>query len=153
MNKQFSRYLDLLRIVAALLVLFAHLCYPNITDGKLSGPNQIGYSSVMIFFVLSGYVISFVAAEREFTLPDFVISRISRVYSVVIPAIVITIAVDLLFLSVPPSFNTKELMSDIPLYQYAKFLKYITMTLFFGNHLWGLNESAFSNGVYWSMCF
>jgi peptidoglycan/LPS O-acetylase OafA/YrhL len=152
MNKQFSRYLDLLRIVAALLVLFAHLTDPTITDGAIKGPNQIGYSAVMVFFVLSGYVISYVAVEREFTLSEFVISRIARVYSVVIPALALTVLVDLLFLYVRPLANANELIADIPLYQYAKFPKYIVMDLLFGNQLWGLRATAFTNGAYWSMC-
>jgi len=153
MDKQLSRYLDLLRIVAALLVLFAHLTDPIITDGAIRGPNQIGYSAVMIFFVLSGYVISYVAAEREFNLVDFAISRISRVYSVVIPAIALTIFVDVLFLCVTPSINGNELLAEIPIYQYNKFPQYLILTMLFGNQIWGLKEPAFSNGVYWSMCF
>ena len=146
MSKQFSRYLDLLRIIAALLVLFAHL-------GVSKQPTQIGYSAVMVFFVLSGYVISYVAVEREFTLVDFVISRIARVYSVVIPALAVTIIVDILFLHITPLFNAKELLASIPLYQYAKFPKYIIMDVFFGNSIWGLGATAFSNNVYWSMCY
>ena len=152
MNKQLSRYLDLLRAIAALLVLFAHLTDPTITDGAVKGPNQIGYSSVMIFFVLSGYVISYVAAEREFTVLDFAISRISRVYSVVIPALILTVFVDILFLNIRPIFNSDELISEIPLYQYTKFPVYLLTTLLFGNQLWTLRLTAFSNGAYWSMC-
>jgi peptidoglycan/LPS O-acetylase OafA/YrhL len=152
MNKQFSRYLDLLRLTAALLVLFAHLSDPSITDGAIKAPSEIGYSSVMVFFVLSGYVISYVAAERETALVDFAISRISRVYSVVIPALILTVFVDILFLYVRPFFNANELIADIPLYQYAKFPKYIIMDVLFGNNLWG-HTTAFSNGAYWSMCF
>jgi peptidoglycan/LPS O-acetylase OafA/YrhL len=152
MDRQFSRYLDLLRTVAALLVLFAHLTDPTITDGEIEGPNQVGYSAVMIFFVLSGYVISYVAAEREFILLDFAISRISRVYSVVIPALILTVCVDILFLHIRPFFNADELISGIPAYQYAKFPEYILMDVFFGNQIWGYRLTAFSNGAYWSMC-
>jgi peptidoglycan/LPS O-acetylase OafA/YrhL len=153
MDKQYSRYLDLLRIIAALLVLLAHLSDPTITDEAIKLPSQIGYSAVMIFFVLSGYVISYVAAEREFTLFDFTISRIARVYSVVIPALAVTVFVDLLFIHARPLFNTTRMMADIPMYQYERFPKYLFMDLLFGNNLWGLRETAFSNSVYWSMCF
>jgi peptidoglycan/LPS O-acetylase OafA/YrhL len=153
MDKQFSRYLDLLRIIAALLVLFAHLADPNITDGIINAPSQIGYSSVMVFFVLSGYVISYVAAERELTLTDFTISRIARVYSVVIPALVLTVVVDMILVHIRPLVNATQLIADIPLYQYAKFPKYFIMDILFANNIWGLKQTAFSNGAYWSMCF
>lgn len=152
MNRQLSRYLDLLRVLAALLVLLAHLCDTSISDGKVKLPDQIGYSSVMIFFVLSGYVISYVAAEREHTLSDFAISRIARVYSVVIPALVLTVFVDILFLKIPPLFNATKLIGAIPLYQYAKFPKYVIIDLLFGNEIFGFREKMFSNGTYWSMC-
>jgi peptidoglycan/LPS O-acetylase OafA/YrhL len=153
MDRQFSRYLDLLRVIAALLVLLVHLSDPTISDGAIILPNQLGYSAVMIFFVLSGYVISYVAAEREFTFFEFAISRIARVYSVVIPALVITVFVDFLFIHLPPSYNTEELLAGIPMYQYAKFPRYFLMSIFFGNNIWGMRTTAFSNGVYWSMCF
>jgi peptidoglycan/LPS O-acetylase OafA/YrhL len=152
-DRQFSRYLDLLRIIAALLVLFAHLADPAITDGTIKAPDQIGYSAVMVFFVLSGYVISYVAAERESRFVDFVISRIARVYSVVLPALALTIAIDLLVLRIAPRFNAAALLVGIPLYQYAKFPKYLIMDLSFTNNIWGLQLTAFSNGAYWSMCF
>jgi len=152
MNKQFSRYLDLLRVTAASLVLLAHLSDPVMTDGALNLPTQIGYSSVMVFFVLSGYVISYVAAEREFTLLDFAISRIARVYSVVIPAIALTILVDVLFLHIRPFVHADELMADIPLYQYAKFSRYLIVDCIFANQIWGMREPLFTNSTYWSMC-
>jgi peptidoglycan/LPS O-acetylase OafA/YrhL len=153
LDRQFSRYLDLLRVVAALLVLLAHLADPAISDGVITVPDQIGYSSVMIFFVLSGYVISYVAVERETRFVDFAISRLARVYSVVLPALALTIAADLLFLWISPRYHTDALLSEIPLYQYVKFPKYLVMDIFFGNNIWGLRQTAFSNGAYWSMCF
>ncbi len=98
-------------------------------------------------------MIAYVAAEREFSLPEFAISRIARVYSVVIPALALTIAVDVLFMHVAPRVDPHALLASIPFYQYHGFPKYLVMDLFFGNNLWGLGETAFSNSVYWSMCF
>jgi peptidoglycan/LPS O-acetylase OafA/YrhL len=153
LNKQFSQYLDLLRIVAAGLVVLAHISNRAFTNGSLIVPQQIGYSSVMIFFVLSGYVITYVACEKEFTFIDFCISRFCRVYSVVVPAIAITVCVDFLVLLITPPYHTLELRSSIPAYQYAGVAKYIVMSLLFGNQIWTLREPLFSNSVYWSMCF
>lgn len=152
MNKQLSQYLDLLRITAASLVLIAHASN-NTVFSNLSLPDQLGYSSVMIFFVLSGYVITYVAHEREFKLTDFAISRIARVYSVVLPALALTVCVDLLTLHLTPPNHAEEFVSSIPVYQYASFPKYVLLDALFGNNVWGLHESLFSNDVYWSMCF
>ena len=153
MTNQFSRYLDLLRCMAALLVLFAHLTNPAFTDGRLSGPTEIGYSSVMIFFVLSGYVITYVAFERENHLVDFTVSRIARVYSVVFPALLLTVFVDSLLLHVHPIYNSSKLLGSMPHYEYEKIPLYFLVSLVFGNNIWGARIPEFSNGVYWSMCF
>ena len=153
MTKQFSRYLDLLRCVAALLVLYAHLTDRAFSDGKLGGPTEIGYSSVMIFFVLSGYVITYVAFERENHLVDFTVSRIARVYSVVVPALLLTLFADILLLHVHPIHNSDDLLGGMPLYEYKKIPLYLLVSLGFGNNIWGARIPAFSNGVYWSMCF
>jgi peptidoglycan/LPS O-acetylase OafA/YrhL len=49
----------------------------------------------MAFFVLSGYVIGFVADTKEKTFRDYSIARLSRLYSIVIPALIITLVCDL----------------------------------------------------------
>jgi hypothetical protein len=45
---------------------------------------------VVIFFVLSGYVVAFVADTRERTWRAFWVSRFARVYSVALPAPLLT---------------------------------------------------------------
>jgi peptidoglycan/LPS O-acetylase OafA/YrhL len=134
-------------------VLFAHLTNKAFTDGYLNGPTEIGYSSVMIFFVLSGYVITYVAFERETHLIDFTVSRLARVYSVVIPALFLTVFTDVLLLRMHPINNSDELLGMMPLYEYRKIYAYFLVSLVFGNNIWGARIPAFSNGVWWSMCF
>jgi peptidoglycan/LPS O-acetylase OafA/YrhL len=109
----------------------------------------------MIFFVLSGYVIAYVAFERETTLLEYAISRVSRVYSVVLPALVLTVGVDLLMMHFEPLFSRSggEICCAIPVYQYTSFIKYFVSALLFLNYVGPLHEDAFSNGAYWSMCF
>ena len=45
---------------------------------------------MIVFFVLSGYVIAHVLATRERTLFEYFASRFSKLYSVVVPALILT---------------------------------------------------------------
>src|SRR5438105_11577903 len=84
----------MLRFVAAVLVVVSHASAQSLSGGFLWSLQYIGYPAVMIFFVLSGYVISYVASEKENTLSDYATSRLARLYSVLIPAIILTFAAD-----------------------------------------------------------
>ena len=42
-------------------------------------PFALGHKVVVVFFVLSGYVITYVACERERGLRDFVLARVARI--------------------------------------------------------------------------
>lgn len=89
MNPQFSVYLDLVRLSAAFIVFFSHLIIvgnPFLWRFKVF-PGHLG---VVIFFVLSGYVIAYVVYERKETFDKFIVNRFTRIYSVVIPAMVLT---------------------------------------------------------------
>jgi len=80
----FSLYLDILRFAAALCVLLSHANMREIVDRDLF-PQSLGHDAVVIFFVLSGYVIAFVADTRESTRTGYWTSRLARVYSVALP--------------------------------------------------------------------
>ena len=63
MNKLTSIYFDFIRAIAAILVVFHHYSQHIIKafhGGKTVFP-PIGQEAVMVFFVLSGFVISWVA--------------------------------------------------------------------------------------------
>jgi len=73
-----SVYLDLARTFAALAVLLDHAIplfdLPWIAD--------YGHQAVIVFFVLSGYVIANIAETREATPRAFLVARFSRLWSV-----------------------------------------------------------------------
>jgi peptidoglycan/LPS O-acetylase OafA/YrhL len=91
MTKETSIYLDLIRFTAAAFVLIYHSYGTNITGGFLWQFGQYGHTAVIIFFALSGYVISYVATTKEKTLSEYVLSRTSRIYSIALPAILVTL--------------------------------------------------------------
>lgn len=94
MKRGLSAYLDLLRIAAAGAVFIEHLSYGKISGGFLWRLGAYGHSAVITFFVLSGFVIAFAADQKEKTLLDFSVARFARLYSVVIPALLLTLICD-----------------------------------------------------------
>ena len=56
--------------------------------------SHLGNDAVMVFFVLSGFVIAYVANSKEKTIESYFISRFARLYSVVLPALILTIIFD-----------------------------------------------------------
>ena len=85
MTKNLSVYFDFLRFSAAIVVLLSHWnrFLPNIS---LPFP---GKDAVIVFFVLSGFVVAYVADTREDDWREFAISRYSRIISVLLPALIL----------------------------------------------------------------
>ncbi|WP_300032438.1 sterol desaturase family protein [uncultured Roseobacter sp.] len=95
MSQGFSIWLDFLRAAAALAVLFGHMAHIRFTRGDYYILREINIASdsVIVFFVLSGVVISY-AATRDGTLERFAFNRLTRLWSVVLPALVLTVIFD-----------------------------------------------------------
>lgn len=147
MHKSVSIYLDLVRFIAALLVFFYHAKYSRFDGGWLTEVGQYGHDAVMIFFVLSGFVITYVAATKETELRDFAVSRLSRLYSVVLPALLLTLFFDFLGKSLDPSlYQGVHYESTQPTLRFV-------LNLFFLNEVWFSSWRPFSNGPFWSICF
>jgi len=146
MPKGHSTYLDLLRLAAALAVFFSHAAYQRFTHGALFVPKHLAHEAVVVFFVLSGYVICYVAHERETRSTDYLISRAARIYSVAIPALIITFLVDSWLIR-----SGGDIVS-VRTYQITQVWKYLLIFLTFTTDIWFLGD-AFSNAPYWSLCY
>ncbi len=98
MTEGFSQYLNLLRVIAALIVLASHMAYARFTRGDYLFIREwnLGSDAVILFFVLSGYVVAYTAREKDGALGRFAFARASRLYSVVVPAVILTLALDYL---------------------------------------------------------
>ena len=143
MNRSFSLYLDLVRFVAACLVYVYHSNLRWLVEEKLPASNY-GHSAVVVFFVLSGYVIAYVTATKERDWVNYSASRLSRVYSVAIPAILLTLALDGLGRSINPAYY------DHP---WDQFLVRTAAALAMLNEVWFVSITSFSNVPYWSICY
>jgi peptidoglycan/LPS O-acetylase OafA/YrhL len=84
-----SIYLDLVRIGAAIVVVLSHVWSLAVPALPLPWP---GHASVIVFFVLSGFVITH-AARPGLGLRGYALHRIARIYPVAIGAILLSVAI------------------------------------------------------------
>jgi peptidoglycan/LPS O-acetylase OafA/YrhL len=147
-----SIYLDLIRFIASLGVFLEHLSSEPMTSEVIWGQlGRYGAVSVTVFFVLSGYVIAYVSANRENTPGSFIGSRVSRLYSVVIPALVLTYVFD----SIGMSLNPELYASHRILWKPESWAGYISSLFFVDEYrIFGFHGiSPGTNGPYWSLSF
>lgn len=136
--------LDVLRAAAAVTVFLHHANWLRLDDGLLAAfHREVGHSAVTVFFVLSGFVIA-ASTERTRSLADYAIKRAARVYSVAVPALVLTLALDLIA-------SELALPVNLPDYELRKPILYLAVHLCFAGDLWSLGVPAFSNNPYWSL--
>lgn len=97
MNKWLSVYLDAWRVFAASIVFVWHTSNGFFSDGSLYRSTQLSiranHLAVIIFFVLSGFLIDRSAGKPNNTFSKYLLDRCLRIYSVTIPAIILTIVV------------------------------------------------------------
>lgn len=143
MSKSFSIYLDLVRFTAACLVYLYHSNQRWLIESILPASN-FGHSSVIIFFVLSGFVIAYITETRENQFATYAASRLSRVYSVALPAVLLTIALDAVGRQLYPAAYG---------YPFDHFLLRGGVSLLMANEVWFVSVTSFSNVPYWSICY
>lgn len=151
-KKEYSLYLDVVRFAAAMTVFLGHTStYKIMTGGFLWQLADYLQTSVIVFFVLSGHVIAFVTSNKENTWNDYSSARLARLYSIVIPAVVITYLCYMVgnyFVPeahvIPHDFwSGDEKNSPI---------NYIA-TLLFVQSIWDFDLLPPNNGPFWSLSF
>lgn len=150
MNRGLSLWLDLLRFGLALIVCLGHASY----RGYVGHPflfwftYPYGQTAVVGFFVLSGFVIAHVSMAKESDPKTYAAARISRLYSVVIPALLLTAFLDeagraidpTLYLSGPAALGDNQI------------LRYVaTFFLVHDYSFFSTDMSPGTNGAFWSL--
>lgn len=93
-----SALLDLLRALAAQMVCVGHTW--NLTFASSGGAQQtlVPDIGVLLFFVLSGFVIAFTLHDRtkadDYSLVNYVVERFARIYAAYAPALFVIAALD-----------------------------------------------------------
>jgi peptidoglycan/LPS O-acetylase OafA/YrhL len=153
MKKEMSLYLDLIRFAAALTVFAEHFrertrrgLHEFWTDHPFLYTHLDPYSqtAVIVFFVLSGFVIAHVLATRERTAVEFCASRFARLYSVILPTLILVAVTNYLeTLRYPQAFDA---YGD----RIAVFFDYLRSWLFLSN-FWLWRDTEVANAPFWSL--
>lgn len=145
MKKEFSIYLDLVRFLASVMVVIYHSNIRAVITKILPFSNH-GHAAVIVFFVLSGYVISYISATRESAPVEYWSSRLSRFYSLAIPAVLLCPVLDAVGESLAPQFYLDATTHSLGWLRVMSSLLYL-------NEIWSVSIMSFSNVPYWSLCY
>jgi peptidoglycan/LPS O-acetylase OafA/YrhL len=145
MNKSFSVYLDFVRFGSAALVLYYHASFPKFLAWLPWA--DVGHEAVITFFVLSGFVIAHSHATKDKTLRDYVAARVSRVFAVLIPVLLLSVVLFYVGYSLKPAvYETTLPTTGAALLAFAKNLLLL-------NQNWFQSVPTFSNAPIWSLCY
>ncbi|MGR8946865.1 MAG: acyltransferase family protein [Gammaproteobacteria bacterium] len=147
LSHQESFYFDLVRLSAAVAVVVTHLIqYSLLPLSWQPLVPDLGREAVIVFFVLSGYLIAYIAEQKYDNVEAYFVSRATRLYSVALPVLLLAFCID--------TIGIKFLGGEYShLYQYEKFYLYIPFHLLFLGEVWTLAERPFSADPYWSLSF
>ncbi|MEF3365840.1 acyltransferase [Methylocystis sp. 9N] len=158
-----SQFIEACRWLGALVVLAVHTnnMFINLAD-IMSAPHappvyawwfysafELGHQAVLAFFVMSGYLVGGAVLAHlrkgQGFLRDYFIHRVSRIYLVVVPAVLLTLVFDSL---------GRWLFAGSGVYDWTLFKGHFSPTLLFASFL-NLQGIAFSyygtNGPLWSL--
>jgi peptidoglycan/LPS O-acetylase OafA/YrhL len=148
LDRNLSTYLDLVRLGAALAVFTTH------AHGFLLQSVDIapwGREAVAVFFVLSGFVISYVAGSKEADWRAYATARAARILPVCVLAVLVTAIADAIGVAHAPThyaYLQQQLHFYVPT-SIAGAASYLSFTnqLWYGHAIFGTDEP------YWSLGF
>lgn len=95
MNNAQATYLDILRGVAAQLVLFGHIFSMVLFPGETTGLGDLG---VIIFFILSGFLITYTSllkkSRSHYSFTGYLSDRFFRIFVPYVPAVFLIVVLD-----------------------------------------------------------
>jgi peptidoglycan/LPS O-acetylase OafA/YrhL len=139
-----SLYIDALRFISALLVILYHSGFTEIANGFPGVLGHFGNEAVMVFFVLSGFVIAYASRAHD-NLSGYMIARLSRLWSVVIPALVLTAVVGCLGSQLNPQYYHARVIDNS--------LAAFSSAALFLNQVWDAQYAPGLDYPFWSVCY
>jgi peptidoglycan/LPS O-acetylase OafA/YrhL len=150
LSASLSIYLDAMRLFAAILVFIGHA--NSIFFGfQLRFVFGQAANAVAIFFVLSGFVISYVVARKEESWRSYALARASRIYSVALIALLITFIADQIGLAIAPA--AYKALNDRLQFMHEDSFSAACSYILFVNQFWFTHIVFGSNEPFWSLGF
>ncbi len=145
MTPALSVWLDLCRVLAALAVYVGHSVAYKVAPAALSQTwHRSADDAVIAFFVISGLVIAHTTRDQPGGGGRYALARLSRVYSVALPAVLLALAIDLVGMRINAGFYTPE-------WQYPRLWLYLPFHWLFLGETWFGAIQPFSMAPYWSL--
>jgi peptidoglycan/LPS O-acetylase OafA/YrhL len=144
LSPAYSRYLDVLRALAAVIVALSHLKLFGIADQNFAlWLPADGHDAVVLFFILSGFVIAASTAKKpDQGLAAYLLDRAARIYSVAVPILLVAAA-----------FAVFGLIKAVAPYQLERWWLYVPFHLTFLSQSWQFREIPFGLNPWWSLPF
>lgn len=142
-----SIILDVMRLSVVLIVLYIHareIWFPDVLNAaNIHG--DTGHAAVMVLVVLSGYVISFTVHNKHTNGFDYAVSRMSRVYSVLIPCLLLSIFSQVVISVINPAvYGDFSVLNSV--------LRYILSASLLNQALW-ISADPLVNGPLWTLSY
>ena len=143
----FSLYLDLVRVLSAAAVVAAHFAFTGaLQPGAWGAASEMGREAVIVFFVLSGFVIAASTGQRRPDARGYALARLSRLYSVLLPVLLLAFAAGAVFRLADAAVPGAGYALDKP-------QLYLPFYLLFLGQSWALTEAPPFMIPYWSLCY
>lgn len=147
MQPGLSLYLDFIRIISALIVVIFHSTIRQMGGSWFKFP--FGADALIVFFVMSGFVISYISEVKEQTPSEYFTARIARLWSILIPALLMTPIFDFFGRNIDP--NVYEGWGHW--LQFDNAFRNILISGLFLNEIWFYSITPLSNGPVWSLSY
>jgi len=171
MNERLSTTLDLSRWIAAFLVIVGHVAHLFLVgrDGLIERTilvetayfiTNLGHTAVMIFFVISGFLVGGITLDRWMSKgPDvtgYAVSRFARIYTVLLPALAFGYVLDSIGVRWLDGAGLYSNVGQLPIGSLDQVGVRLSPLVFIGNVL--MLQGAYvtslgSNGPLWSLAY
>ena len=110
-DRGFSLYLDLARLISALIVMFGHAQVSRLISLPTNALLDLAPSAVIVFFVLSGFIIE-ATTDYEAGVRRYALHRTARIYSVAIPAVVLSVTLAVVYAAISRETDLRAFNQD-----------------------------------------
>jgi len=152
LTRPLSLLLDVIRFVAALLVFFHHAAIGKFGSGLPYRLVETDREPVILFFVLSGFVIAYSAETKDRSPGTYALNRLARLYSVVLPALLLTALLEPLGSWLAPQLYADHWTDPATLANIDRPLGLqLIATGLFANEIWWWDVWPSVNSPFWSL--